>query len=517
MNTKTPIAIFIYNRPHHLRQLFDSLLQCARLDECQVHIFCDGAKMPEHESGVQAARQSVDEFTLKLNATVVKRGQNLGLARSIVSGVTELCEQYGRVIVLEDDFILHPFFLDFMLQSLDRYEDDERVAQVAGFTFPINMPDKPDAFFLPLTTSWGWATWQRAWKLFSWETESALQILDADLQMRARFDLDGAYPYSDMLHLAAQGKVDSWAIRWYWHTFEVDKLTHYPRRSLVWQNGFDESATHTTAVRLGLQTSINDFLQEQWHNPISFPDIVQADKIAFNKLKNFLRSESSRTPLTRLKGILKRILTWLEDNHMMNIFHKLLHRSRKRLDLRIGHQTILGPNFSFANRGDSNLVRLEIGEKCHINGSIILEREVGKVTIGDRTYIGSGTTIICATEIQIGSDVLTAWGITIVDHDSHSVRWQNRAEDVERWGVGLLEGGSKRAAQLKNWDVVPMSPVIIGDKVWIGFNVIILKGVHIGEGAVIAAGSVVTKDVPPYCVVAGNPARVVKELIKDER
>jgi acetyltransferase-like isoleucine patch superfamily enzyme len=202
---------------------------------------------------------------------------------------------------------------------------------------------------------------------------------------------------------------------------------------------------------------------------------------------------------------------------MINIFKKILTRPRERLDLRVGHQTIFGPNFSFDNRGDANIMRLEIGEKCHINGSIILEREVGKVIIGDRTYIGGGTTIICATEIRIGSDVLTAWGITIVDHDSHSVHWQNRAKDVERWRVGLLEGGVQRAAQLKNWDVVSMSPVIISDKVWIGFNVIILKGVQIGEGVVVAAGSVVTKDVPPYCVVAGNPARVIKELAEDER
>ncbi len=157
------------------------------------------------------------------------------------------------MIVLEDDLILHPFFLDFMLQSLDRYANDECVAQVAGFTFPIKMPAKPDAFFLPLTTSWGWATWQRAWKLFSWETESALQMLEADPHMRTRFDLDGAYRYSNMLHLAAEGKVDSWAIRWYWQTFSANKLTLYPRRSLVWQNGFDEFATHTTAARPGIQ------------------------------------------------------------------------------------------------------------------------------------------------------------------------------------------------------------------------------------------------------------------------
>jgi acetyltransferase-like isoleucine patch superfamily enzyme len=202
---------------------------------------------------------------------------------------------------------------------------------------------------------------------------------------------------------------------------------------------------------------------------------------------------------------------------MNNILRRLVGLRRSRNDIRSGIDTVFGPNFSFDNRGSNSKVRLEIGKKCHINGAIILEREVGKVFIGDRTYIGGGTTIICANEIRIGSDVLTAWGITIVDHDSHSVNWFERSEDGEKWRTGLLEGGIQRAAQIKNWDVVSMSPVIIGDKVWIGFNVIILKGVNIGEGAVIAAGAVVTKDVPPYCVVAGNPARVVKDLAKDEK
>ena len=207
----------------------------------------------------------------------------------------------------------------------------------------------------------------------------------------------------------------------------------------------------------------------------------------------------------------------IKEIKMRNVLARFLDRSPKRPDMRFGSQTILGPNFVFENRGNSKIVRLEIGEKCHINGSFILEREIGKISVGDRTYIGSGTNILCATGIIIGSDVLIAWGITIMDHDSHSTRWQDRAEDVENWRLGMLGGGTQKAAQLKDWGVVPMSPVIIENKVWIGFNSILLKGIHVGEGAVIAAGSVVSNDIPSYCVVAGNPARIVRELSKDGR
>lgn len=308
----TPIAIFLYNRPDHARQLFSSLLNCSRLEECAVYVFCDGVKKPEDKQSVQAARAIMREFaSLINNVHIIEREQNLGLARSIVNGVTELCERFGRVIVLEDDFILQPFFLDFILQGLDRYADDEQVAQVAGFTFPIGVPEKGDVFFLPLTTSWGWATWQRAWNLFSWDLGTALEKLNAEPQLQARFNLDDAYPYTDMLRLATESKVDSWAIHWYWHTFRHEKLTLYPCRSLVWQNGFDELATHTTTARADLQMPIDKFLQEEWHNPISFPDIVQADDIVFDKLKKFLRSNPPLALPARLKKILKRILTWL--------------------------------------------------------------------------------------------------------------------------------------------------------------------------------------------------------------
>jgi galactoside O-acetyltransferase len=200
---------------------------------------------------------------------------------------------------------------------------------------------------------------------------------------------------------------------------------------------------------------------------------------------------------------------------MKNLIRNFFRPRQKRIDLHTGGDTVLGSTFSFINRGDPRLIRLEIGEKCQLECSFTLERNVGKISVGDRTYIGRGTNIICASNIQIGSDVLMAWGITIVDHDSHSILWQNRVNDVEMWRIGLLEGGPVRAAQLKNWDVVPMAPVIISDKVWIGFNSIILKGVQVGEGVVIAAGSVVTKDIPDYCVVAGNPAKIVKELSSD--
>lgn len=180
-----------------------------------------------------------------------------------------------------------------------------------------------------------------------------------------------------------------------------------------------------------------------------------------------------------------------------------------------GAGTLLAQGFQVDIRLGNKEGRVIIGRDCALHCRITLERDTGVVIIGDNTFIGTSH-LVCAHRIEIGADVLIAWGCTIVDHNSHSLRWSERADDVRRWREGLATDPSA-AASLKNWDVVPMAPVVIGDKAWIGFDVIILKGVTIGEGAVIGAGSVVTRDIPAWSIAAGNPARVIRELTEDER
>lgn len=144
--------------------------------------------------------------------------------------------------------------------------------------------------------------------------------------------------------------------------------------------------------------------------------------------------------------------------------------------------------------------RLVIGDGSIFEGSIASDREGSCVLIGERSFIGNSM-LVSAERIEIGSDVLVSWGCTIVDHDSHRLEWSRRSRDVDEYREGR-----------KNWDDITIRPVKIGDKAWIGFNVIVLKGVQIGEGAVVAAGSVVTRNVAPFTLVAGNPARPVRSV-----
>lgn len=156
----------------------------------------------------------------------------------------------------------------------------------------------------------------------------------------------------------------------------------------------------------------------------------------------------------------------------------------------------------------NNHLYFSVGNDSVLNGTFVFETNNSAISIGNNTFIGGGL-FVSACEIVIGSDVMFSWGCTVMDNDAHSLLWEERKNDVKEWKRGLDEN---KIGAYKNWENVKRAKIEIKDKVWVGFNCIILKGVTIGEGAVVASGSVVTKDVPDYTLVAGNPANVIKHL-----
>lgn len=178
---------------------------------------------------------------------------------------------------------------------------------------------------------------------------------------------------------------------------------------------------------------------------------------------------------------------WLE--RLYGVMH------RRRINIAVGEDSSIG---WFRLRGQRG--RIHIGEGSIVRARIDFDSADGMVVIGNRCFVGASH-LVCHTRIEIGSDVIVSWGVTIVDHDSHSLQWQHRQHDVPTWMRGE-----------KDWTDVRIAPVMIGDRVWIGFGVSILRGVSIGAGSVVGACSVVTKDVPANVVVAGNPARVLRSL-----
>lgn len=167
---------------------------------------------------------------------------------------------------------------------------------------------------------------------------------------------------------------------------------------------------------------------------------------------------------------------------------------------------------TFRNKYSNPII---IGENCIIGCNFVFESDNGEIKIGNRCFINNGTNLISRNSIEIGDDVTIAWNCTLYDHNSHSLDWKERQNDLYDELKCLnnkipMEDG-------KNWDTVKSRPIKICDKAWIGFGCTILSGVTIGEGAIIGAQSVVREDVPPYCIAYGNPAKVVKKLTKKKK
>ena len=152
---------------------------------------------------------------------------------------------------------------------------------------------------------------------------------------------------------------------------------------------------------------------------------------------------------------------------------------------------------------------LIIGNDTILDCTIMLDSENSEMKIGDNCWIGSSK-FACRSKIEIGDNVFISWGGFISDHDSHSINYEDRQQDIFAQLIAYRSG--QNLLDNKNWTTVGCKPIQIGSNVWIGMNCIILKGVKIGDGAIIAAGSVITKDVPSWTIFGGSPARLIKEI-----
>lgn len=159
-----------------------------------------------------------------------------------------------------------------------------------------------------------------------------------------------------------------------------------------------------------------------------------------------------------------------------------------------------GSELSFISYLTMSRKNVLIGEDSIINCRFSIDKPEARISIGARCFIGKSH-LVSAHKINIADDVVISWGVTITDHDSHSLNWNVRKNDVINW-----------KSNKKDWTDINLAEINIENKVWIGFNAILLKGITIGEGSIIAAGSIVTKNVPPYTLVAGSPARIIKKL-----
>jgi hypothetical protein len=298
MPQSAPIALFVYNRPQHARQTVEALQKNALAMHSDLIIFSDAPKTNIHKPAVDEVRQYLVKITGFKSITIIERDENFGLAKSIIEGVTKIVDECGRVIVMEDDLIVSPYFLEYMNNALNKYEYEEKIVQVSGYMFPVRLDIKEDALFLPLTTSWGWATWKRAWDLFDPDAKDYIHI-KADSALKKMFNLGGTYDYFSMLEAQLAGKIDSWAIRWYLSTFMYKGLVLYPKTSLVSNEGFDGSGTHGDYSNIKYAMDILSI--------VNFPNILEAEAKQINVIAAYLKFKKSNLFWQRLKKLMHRL------------------------------------------------------------------------------------------------------------------------------------------------------------------------------------------------------------------
>ena len=242
-----PLVVFAYNRPRHLARTLEALAANDLAADSPLILYCDGPKTPDAAESAREVREVAAAARGFASVQVVARERNMGLAASIIDGVTAVVGEYGRVIVVEDDMVTSPFFLRYLNDALEAYADNPRVASIHGWVFPHAVPNPPETFFLRGADCWGWATWKRAWDRFNPDTARLLaELRTRDLEKA--FNCDGAYDYTGMLERQLRGTVDSWAVRWHASAFLAGMYTLYPGRTLVHNFGFDGSGTHCKGI-----------------------------------------------------------------------------------------------------------------------------------------------------------------------------------------------------------------------------------------------------------------------------
>lgn len=295
MKKYAPIALFAYNRLEHLKKTVESLSRNELAPESDFIAFSDGARREQDREKVSKVREYLRSVTGFKSVRIVERSENLGLARSIISGVTEIVDSFGTVIVMEDDLVSSPYFLRFVNDGLEKYENRKRVIEIHGYQYPIKH-DLPETYFISGADCLGWATWRDRWKGYFVEDGTKLLSELKRKNLTERFDLNGAYPYTQMLIDQIQGKNNSWAVRWHASAVVNGLLTLYPGRSLIRHIGMDSS---------GSNCGSEDFLEVQvYEGRIAVGDIaVEEDALALSYLEEFLRN---RYPQSQRPGVLKR-------------------------------------------------------------------------------------------------------------------------------------------------------------------------------------------------------------------
>jgi len=279
MQNFAPIALFVYNRPRHTERTLKFLQQNEFATESRLFVFSDGPKTDADTDKVNEVRQLLKNIEGFKSVEVIESKGNMGLANAITAGVSRLVKDYKQVIVFEDDLITSPYTLNYFNDALNRYRSEERVMHIGAYMYPLKENTLPESFFYRAATSWGWATWDRAWQHF--EPNIDTLIAQFDDKKKDAFSIENTMNFWKQMQDFKNGKNNSWAIRWYASIFLKGGLTLNPSHSLVNNIGHDGSGIHS-----GTNDIYNVIINPK---PVTkFPSEIKENPEAYLAIKQFL-------------------------------------------------------------------------------------------------------------------------------------------------------------------------------------------------------------------------------------
>lgn len=278
----SPVVLFVYARADHTERTLAALAANPEAKDTDLIIYADAARHNKDATAVQAVRELISKITGFKSVTLHFREKNVGLAQNITEGVSQVIQQYGRAIVLEDDIVTSSAFLSFMNAALNKYKDDPKVWHVSGWNYPITLKRAlPETFFWHTMNCWGWATWSDRWQHF--EKDPAALVNSWTTDDIKRFNLDGAYDFWSQVIENHERRLNTWAIFWYATIFSKSGLCLNPTRSFVENIGNDGSGENCGDDDV-YRTSLSSSFQGGW------PKEKMEDKTIVPIIKSFYRS-----------------------------------------------------------------------------------------------------------------------------------------------------------------------------------------------------------------------------------
>jgi hypothetical protein len=300
MQELAPIVLFVYNRPWHTQKTIDALKNNELAGESDLFIFADNTIDEKNKESVDSVRNFVKTIDGFKTVHVVEREINFGLAKNVISGVTEVINRNSKVIVLEDDIICSRTYLSYMNKLLSYYQYNEKIYSVTGYTYPIKIPVnyKYDVYFSPRASSWGWGTWQDRWETVDWEVKDYRNFIKNPDQIK-KFNTGGD-DLTRMLKKQINGKIDSWAIIWSYSHFKNNSYCVFPTKSRLRNIGADSSGIHTN------KTKKFDVELYQEETELNLTEELIFDQAIINNFQKFFSQNKFKKIISEINNLISR-------------------------------------------------------------------------------------------------------------------------------------------------------------------------------------------------------------------